>query len=415
LGWTRGIDYRVIADLHRSTGGFVLGALLAVFAFIASNGLAAGAGAAPLVPLCSPQNTGRFVFNPRPGTGVNPLAGATFFVDGPGRNRGMAAAAIAQQIGRDPDSFGNVTWADFVSQVTASRPAAAVNRRVHLLEKIGSQPEVKIFSRYSAGGGPGAIYSQVQKFLCRMQAVNPKADALIATSFLNHSGNCLTLRDTGSDATAFKRQIDELGAAVGDFPAGILVETDAITTAACLSPAGLQDREGLLAYAINKLSKLHHSVVYVEGGTEDQNSPQFAAHLLNMIGIGKIRGFFVNDTHFNWTADEITYGRKVSQLTGASHFIVGTQENGRGPRFLPQRIEDVCNPPGRGLGPRPATTTGYSSAHVDGFMWLRVPGRSSGHCHPGDAPAESFDTKIALDLARNANSRLGPRFPSRPY
>jgi endoglucanase len=165
---------------------------------------------------------------------------------------------------------------------------------------------------------------------------------------------------------------------------------------------------------------LPHAVTYVEGGTSDATSPRFAAKVLNAIGVRKIRGFFVNDTHYNWTTNEIHYGSQVSRLTGGTHFIVGTQGNGRGPLLNRHRVadgnEDLCNPSGRGLGPRPTANTGFYGQGVDAFMWVGVPGRSAGtQCHPGDAPPGQFDEPFALQLAAHANSQLGPSYPSRPY
>ncbi len=369
--------------------------------------------------LCSLDGTQPFQLNPRPANHADPLVGARFFVDGPGTNRGFAATSIAQLLGRDPNRVGNVTWTGFEKTQNFGGLSPASLRKVQLLSKIAAQPEVKRFSNYSAGGGPGAIYSQTQKLLCRMHETDPGADALISTYFLIHS-HCGTLRETGSVAAVFRRHINELAEAVGHFPTVILLETDAIDTAGCLSRAGLRDREGLLSYAINKLSRLPHAVTYVEGGTSDADSPRFAAKILNKIGVRKIRGFFLNDTHFNWTTHEIKYGAEVSRMTGGSHFIVGTQDNGRGPLLnrdpVRQGIEDLCNPPGRGLGPQPTANTGFYSKHVDAFMWVGVPGRSAGtQCYPGSAPAGLFDERFALQLAKYANSQLGPGYPSRPY
>ncbi len=390
--------------------------LLVLLGTIAASTAAAGIARVHRAALCAIAGGGRFELDPHPPRGVDPLTGARFFLDGPGTNRGFAASAMAQIAGRDPNSFGNVGWPGFERWLSSRRLSPGAAHQVDLLAKIGGQPEVKRFSVYSAGGGPGAIYSQVQKLLCRMQATDPSADALISTYFLKHSGSCPTLRESPSDQSVFRRHIDELAAGIGGFPSAILLETDAVDTAGCLSPAGLRDRETLLAYAIDRLSKLPHAVVYVEAGTEDAETPQYAARVLNAIGIQKIRGFFLNDTHFNWTANEARFGHRVSQLTHGAHFIVGTQDNGRGPLLNPdpvrQGIEDLCNPPGRGLGPTLTTATGFSALGADAFMWVGVPGRSAGPCHRGDAAPGEFDLGFALQLAKHANQQLGPGYPA---
>jgi cellulase/cellobiase CelA1 len=75
-------------------------------------------------------------------------------------------------------------------------------------------------------------------------------------------------------------------------------------------------------------------------------------------------------------------------------------------------VEALCNPPGRGLGPRDTTVTGFP--HADAFLWTHTPGNSSGHCN-GGPDSGSFWMDRALDLAAHANDRIGPSYPSQPY
>ena len=66
--------------------------------------------------------------------------------------------------------------------------------------------------------------------------------------------------------------------------------------------------------------------------------------------------------------------------------------------------EMLCNPPGRGLGPKPTFDTGYR--YVDAFAWIANPGKSGGQCRPGAPPTGIFWPKLALELARNADFRV---------
>ncbi len=79
--------------------------------------------------------------------------------------------------------------------------------------------------------------------------------------------------------------------------------------------------------------------------------------------MAEIQGFFLNSTHFDWTSHEINYGEAISRLTGGKHFVINTAENGRGPLVPHNRVkhgnEVLCNPPNRGLGPKPTFDTGY--------------------------------------------------------
>jgi endoglucanase len=173
--------------------------------------------------------------------------------------------------------------------------------------------------------------------------------------------------------------------------------------------------EADLRYEMNAMAALPHTVVYVEGGYSDSNSVAYTAKVLNAIHVNRIRGFFTNDTHENWTINEIRWATKVAERTHGAHFIVNTSDNGRGPLLNRDRVkngnEDLCNPPGRGLGPLLNTATGYP--YVDAFMWTHPPGNSSG-CG-GGPPGGVFWPARAIMLAQDANQKLGPGFPSRPY
>ena len=63
------------------------------------------------------------------------------------------------------------------------------------------------------------------------------------------------------------------------------------------------------------------------------------------------------------------------------------------------------------------TFDGYTFKYLDGFMWVGVPGRSHNrNCPTGPwQPAGVFDPRFALELADNANQKLGPAYPSEPY
>jgi hypothetical protein len=249
--------------------------------------------------------------------GSNPLDGASFFVPGPAH--GAAAGAIAQLLGLGTGGPGgdfadSESWADFNPQVDSSitrRPALA--GKVGLLEKIADEPEAQRFSTFVQGGGPGAVYSQVQKIFCHNLAADPGTVPIINTYFMHPIfGGCPTRSQlTGPLAQKFRRQIDEMAAATGNRPAVYLIEIDAIGSSGCISKIGSMPLwEANLRYEIDKISALAHTVVYVEAGYSDANGPRYTARILNAIGVGKIRGFFTNDTHEAWTINEIHWGEQ---------------------------------------------------------------------------------------------------------
>jgi endoglucanase len=355
--------------------------------------------------------------------GANPLNGAHFFVDGP--RHGSAAGAIAGLLGRDPTRYpDNYSWARLENNLRRGSLAARLNgdpvlrHKVHLLEKIADQPEEQRFSIYSMGGGRGAIFGQVQKIFCHNLTADPGAIPIITTYFLHPAlGGCPTPGQVLAAGPAFRRRINEMAAGTGKRPAVYLLEIDGIGSSACMRHTGaLPEWEADLRYEATKMASLPHTVVYLEAGYSDANSASYTARVLNAAGVGRIRGFFTNDTHNQWTINEIRWGKQVSRLTRGAHFIVNTADNGRGPKLNPhpvtQGVEDLCNPPGRGMGPPPTTSTGF--ARVDAFLWTGVPGNSSGHCRGGTSSG-TFWLARALDLAGHAQGKLGPGFAEDPY
>lgn len=354
--------------------------------------------------------------------GANPLNGAHFFTPGPAK--GAAAQAIAQLLGLNPANLPlDLSWARFSEQIQtgylagrlAGNPGLAA--KVAALSKIASQPEAQRFSIYSMGGGPGAIFSQAEKIFCHNSTADPGSIPIINTYFLHPAlGGCPTPAQVSAYTPTFQRRVDEMAAATDRRPAVYLLELDALGSSSCVVRMGsLKLWEADLRYEISAMAALPHTVVYVEGGYSDSNSAGYTARILKAIGINKIRGFFTNDTHEAWTINEVRWATRISHRTHGAHFIVNTADNGRGPLYNANKVrhgvEDLCNPPGRGLGPADTTQTGFGPA--DAFMWTHPPGNSSG-CG-GGPPGGVFYLARALDEAAHANAQLGPGFPSRPF
>ncbi len=395
---------------------------------------AAPAGAsASFTPQCSdPFSASRSPGNPlmlKPAPPASdPLSGASFFVDGPAH--GAAAGAIAQLLGIDtstppgkplPSFSDSESWAQFAAYVAEhiSSVSPAKQHQIMELEKIASEPETERISKYSEGGTPAGIFSQAQKLFCHNFTADPGSIPVISTYFMHATlGGCPTASAIGAYRPAFEAQIDALAQATGNRPVVYLLELDAVGSSACIarSAAALSQWESMLKFEATTLGKLPHALVYIEGGYSDANSAAYAARILNASGVRQVAGFFTNDTHDNWTSREIAYGEAVSKLSGGAHFIVDTAESGRGPLLnahpSTQGVEDLCNPPKRGLGPKPTTSTGF--ANVDAFLWTHVPGNSDGSCNGGPASGDFWAAR-AIAEAELANGQLGPGDRSQPY
>ncbi|HET9123397.1 MAG TPA: glycoside hydrolase family 6 protein [Solirubrobacteraceae bacterium] len=373
----------------------------------------------------APYPAGRARANPldlRSAPGRNPLTGARFFVPGP--NEGEAARAIASLLGLNPTRMSpSESWVRFAGQLQRGRLHArlaadpALARRVALLAKIAAQPQAQRISSGAWGGTPDGIFKQTQKIFCQALRADPGTVPIFSTDFLH-----VTLGGSPSPAQVraymplFKARVDAMAAGIGRRPAVLLLEVDGIgSTRGIVRARSLPEWEAALRYEMDRMQRLPHTVVYIEGGYSDSNSVAYTVRVLRAVGIRRIRGFFTNDTHDNWTIQEDRWATAIARRLGGTHYIVNTASNGRGPKLNPhpatQGVEDLCNPPGRGLGIRDTTRTGWR--YADAYLWEHPPGNSSG-CG-GGPPGGTFWPAYAEGLAARANSRLGPGFPSRPY
>jgi cellulase/cellobiase CelA1 len=355
--------------------------------------------------------------------GSDPLHGAKFFVPGP--FEGNAARAIAQLVGLNPDRLSRTeSWARFHRSLVSGRlhsrlarnPGLA--RKVALLSKIASQPQSQRISSVSAGGSPAGIFDQTEKIFCSVLRADPGTIPIFTTYFLHSTlGGSPTPGQVRGYMPLFQQRVNAMAAAIDRRPALIFVELDALGSSAAIAKSGaLPAWEQALHYEISKLGSLPHTVVYLEGGYSDSNSVAYTVRALNAIGIHGIRGFFTNDTHNNWTSDEDRWASAIARQVGHTHFIVNTASNGRGPKLTAhpatQGNQDLCNPPGRGLGIRFTTRTGVPSA--DAYMWEHTPGASAG-CSPGAPTNGTFWPAYAEGLAARADNDLGPHSPREPY
>ena len=197
-----------------------------------------------------------------------------------------------------------------------------------------------------------------------------------------------------TDAATYRRWMDGLADGIGSSPAVVVLEPDGLAGMGCLSAAQRAERIELIAGAVDRLSHLPATAVYIDAGNPGWVSAALMARRLRAAGVGGARGFAVNVSGFETTARSVAYGRAISRRTGGAHFVVDTSRNGLGP--LPGQW---CNPAGRALGDRPTTDTG--DPLVDAFLWVKRPGESDGTCN-GGPPAGTWWPDYALGLAQRA-------------
>jgi endoglucanase len=310
------------------------------------------------------------------GSGGNPLAGVRFFVD----HHSTAAMAA---------------------------------RRYRALRVIARQPGTARFGRFSGSD----IGVAVNHYLTRAAAEEPGTVPLLAT-YRVVDGHCGHWADPVADQSSYDDFVSRLAQGIGDYRAVLFLEEDSLITSPCLSARGLAVRLNELRRAVDILTAdCPRLVIYLDAGAADAIPAGRMASMLRRAGVAKVEGFFLNSTHFDWTSSEIKYGETLSRLTGGKHFVINTGDNGRGPLAPRDRVrqgnELLCNPPGRGLGPRPTSNTGYRN--VDAFAWTTNPGESGGACVPGAPPTGVYWPAYALGLVRNADFSVDRHVRIRRY
>ena len=293
--------------------------------------------------------------------------------------------------------------------------AARKLRRRHpeqagLIQQIADQPFTDRFGSWNGPSPEDAVF----QFLRNADVQDPGSVPTLATYWIVN-GQCARGGTTDSPRRIddYERFINGLSAGIGNFRAVVFLEMDSMITTPCLHGRALAARMTELRYAITTLAQDPHVVVYVDAGAGDALSYKTAARLLTRAGVHQAQGFFLNSTHFDWTTSEIAYGQKLARALHGVHFVVSTSDNGQGPLRPTDRVhhgnEVLCGPKGRGLGPKPTSTTGF--AFTDAFAWIALPGKSGGSCGPGvkAPPIGAFWPANAVGLVLHANYNVsGP-------
>ncbi|WP_101831951.1 glycoside hydrolase family 6 protein [Frankia canadensis] len=295
-----------------------------------------------------------------PGPGRDRAPRGPFLVDPRSQAAQVAAAnpATAQAIAplvQTPTAFPVGDWLTDVTGEVRSRTAAATASGSTAVFMIYAIPHRDVAAGFSAGGLP--------------------------------------------DAGAYRQFTRQVAAGIGAARAVLVLEPDALGQIDELAPGQAAERYVLLRDAVDVYASLPATSVYLDGANCGWIAPGEMARRLAQAGVAHARGFAVNVANYYRTGDEVSRAEIVAGLLGGAHYVVDTSRNGRGPAS--GLANAWCNPPGRGLGIRPTTETGYP--HADAFLWVKTPGASDGECGRGDPSAGTWWQRAATDLVRNAS------------
>ncbi|KUM69310.1 glycoside hydrolase family 6 protein [Streptomyces curacoi] len=315
------------------------------------------------------------------------IAGCSSSGDGE-EPEGNADAGISQQP-KDTDPF----WVNpdgNAAQQLVDYAKAGKKKDAEAIRRIAEQPTGEWIS-------PESPEQQARGFT---EAAD-KADrtALLVLYNIPHR-DCGQFSGGGAaDGNAYRAFVDSVAKGIGDRPATVILEPDAVLhmVDGCTPGEFHEERYDLLKGAVTKLKSLKNTKVYLDAGNAGWGHPDQIFEPLKRAGIDQADGFSVNVSNFYTTKDSIAYGKELSAKVGNKPFVIDTSRNGNGPYTEGDPNERWCNPPGRALGERPTTKT--ADPLVDAYVWVKRPGESDGECKGGPKAGEWW-AEYALNLAK---------------
>ncbi len=380
------------------------------------------------------------------------------------------AAAANDVLGPDTQLFVN-------PQSTTLQAATELEGQARAdAQLLGSFPSADWFTK----GTPAEVQAAVDEVVSAASALG-QTPVLVAYNLPYR--DCAQYSAGGAADTAeYTAWIDAFAAGIGDREAAIILEPDGLgiipwytdingNAEWCqpeeLDPAAAaDDRFVQLNHAVDALTALPNTAVYLDGTHSGWLGVGDASTRLIRAGVERADGFFLNASNYVETERLQKYGTWVSdcihlsvetwwepgwcgsqyypanpddfstwELTDAAyddayaqtglerdpanqaHFVIDTSRNGQGPWTAPAGKytdpEVWCNPPDRGLGLRPTADTGEEL--IDAYLWIKVPGESDGQCYRGtegpldpergmiDPPAGQWFPEQARELIELAN------------
>lgn len=254
------------------------------------------------------------------------------------------------------------------------------------LAKLLAQPRFRWFGAWiptHTRGNQRGARATAQNYIEQVTGGNPDVGVQIGIFRLEpFEHEACTRLPSAHEIADYKAWIDEFAAGIGSSRVALLLQPD-MPFALCLPGRSKVDLK-LISWTAQRFSSLPRTTVYIDAGAADWAKPSTMAAMLKQAGVGFARGFALNLTHYDSTARQVAYGKKILSALSrrgvpGRHFVVNTAQNGRpfttqaSPRVFKQapvcasRAATHCVT----LGEAPTTQT--PSSAVDAYLWLGRP------------------------------------------
>ncbi|GHH32428.1 glycoside hydrolase family 6 protein [Streptomyces candidus] len=316
------------------------------------------------------------------------LSGCSSDGGGDGSGGGTGGNPPISQLPKDNDPY----WVN--PQAKAAKALeGADGAQQELIKKIAQQPAGEWIV-------PENAKEQAQGFT--EAAAKADREALLVVYNIPHR-DCGQFSSGGAaDGNAYRAFIQQVAEGIGDRPATVILEPDAVLHLVdkCTPDKFHEERYDLLKGAIKTLKQQPATKVYLDAGNAGWGRTDEIFEPLKRSGVDQADGFSVNVSNFYSTEDSKKYGKELSAKVGNKPFVIDTSRNGNGPWKEGPADMRWCNPPGRALGEPPTTKTGDPQVHA--LLWVKRPGESDGDCNKGQPKAGEWFAEYALELAKNA-------------
>ncbi|MFJ5780053.1 glycoside hydrolase family 6 protein [Streptomyces sp. NPDC093094] len=181
-----------------------------------------------------------------------------------------------------------------------------------------------------------------------------------------------------SSPSAYATWIAEFAGGIGQRPAVVVLEPDALGDYACMNQAQITERRGMINGALAEFNRqTPNTWVYLDAGNPGWGNPATMAQRLHGAGLQQAHGFSLNISNYYSTGENTAFANAINAELSARYgytrpFVVDTSRNGNG------SDGQWCNPAGRRIGTPPQKGGG-----AEMLLWIKTPGESDGNCGVG--------------------------------